>query len=285
LSTRLFLILTLALFSVSSTSIVIRYVAGVPALTLAFWRMLSASGMLWSYSRFTVLKPLSRANKIRIVFAGISLGLHFSFFFIGVRNTTIANATLFATTGPFFTTIFSLLLGQKIHRKIFIGLAFAIIGFIIIQGSDFNIGAKFLYGNLISLLSGFCIAVTYIFASKIREDTENVVYGRTLFFIASITIGLMAFAFGDSLFFFKKGDIIWLLFLGFVPSILGHNMLNYSIKYLSPTAVASVPLGEPIIASLFGYILFSEKLPLESLIGGPFILFGIFFIITGHNKG
>ena len=266
MSTRLFLILTLALFSVSSTSIVIRYVAGVPALTLAFWRMLSASGMLWSYSRFTVLKPLSRANKIRIVFAGISLGLHFSFFFIGVRNTTIANATLFATTGPFFTTIFSLLLGQKIHRKIFIGLAFAIIGFIIIQGSDFNIGAKFLYGNLISLLSGFCIAVTYIFASKIREDTENVVYGRTLFF-------------------FKKGDIIWLLFLGFVPSILGHNMLNYSIKYLSPTAVASVPLGEPIIASLFGYILFSEKLPLESLIGGPFILFGVFFIITGHNKG
>ena len=70
---------------------------------------------------------------------------------------------------------------------------------------------------------------------------------------------------------FEKTDLGWILFLGFVPSILGHNSLNYSIKYLSPTAIASVPLGEPIIASLLGFVIFSEPVPIESLISAPFI--------------
>ena len=37
--------------------------------------------------------------------------------------------------------------------------------------------------------------------------------------------------------------MFWFFFLGLVPSILGHNTLNYAVKYLSPTAVASIPLG------------------------------------------
>jgi len=284
LSLKLFLVLALALISVSSTSLVIRYVGSVPALTLAFWRMLSASGMLWGYSLAFPSGSLTNSNKKLIVFAGLSLGLHFAFFFIGVRNTSIANATLFATTGPFFTTLFSLFMGEKFKKKIYWGLGLASLGLIIIQGSSFSLDSKNLFGNLISLLSGLCIAFTFIFASKIRKNTKNVVYGRTLFFIASITIGVMALVLNDGLFDFKREHIVWLLFLGLVPSIFGHNMLNYSIKFLSPTAVASVPLGEPLIASFFAYFLFSESIPTEALIGGPFILLGIYFIITGHSK-
>ena len=104
------------------------------------------------------------------------------------------------------------------------------------------------------------------------------------FFIAAITIGLLTPLTGDSLLEFKLNQVVWLVFLGFVPSILGHNLLNYSIKFLSPTAVASVPLGEPLIASVFGYIIFSETIPKEAYIGGLIILIGIFFIIRGHNR-
>ena len=50
MSKRIYLILFIALISVSSTAVVIRYVELVPALTLAFWRMLSASLFLWCYS-------------------------------------------------------------------------------------------------------------------------------------------------------------------------------------------------------------------------------------------
>ncbi|HIE41981.1 MAG TPA: hypothetical protein EYP95_01845, partial [Nitrospinaceae bacterium] len=104
---RLGLILLLAMVSVSSTSLVIRSVATVPALVLAFWRMLTASGMLWSYSVIRPAGTLSSANKKRIIFAGIFLGCHFACFFLGVRNTSIANATLLGCMAPIFTVFIS----------------------------------------------------------------------------------------------------------------------------------------------------------------------------------
>ena len=269
--------------SVSTTSLVIRYVASVPALVLAFWRMFSASGMLWGYSKVFPSGGLTLKNRTRIIFAGFFLGLHFAFFFLSVRYTSIANSTLLANTGPFFTVIIALVLKQRLSRKIYFGLGVSMLGLVVVQGSSFQLQTTAIYGNSLAILSGLCIALTYVFASKIRQETDNVSYGRTLFLIAAVTIGVIALAYGDSLFSFKKEHVFWLLFLGFVPSILGHNMLNYSLKYLSPTAIASVPLGEPIIASIFGYFIFQESIPTGAFLGGPIILAGIYIILQGQN--
>ena len=276
------MILALALVSVSSTAVVIRYVELVPALTLAFWRMLSASFILWCYS---IKKPQSLIplnNKYKILFAGFFLGMHFALFFVGVRSTSVASATLLANTGPVFTSLISRFSGQRVPRSVVLGLLVSIFGIIFVQWSDFSAEGNNSWGNVFSLLSGFCIAMTYTFASEIRKDTENVLYGRSVFFIAAVTICAIAILSGVSIFSFSKNDIVWFIFLGIVPSILGHNMLNYCIKYLSPTAVASIPLGEPIIASALCYLLFFETVPISALLGAPFVFCGI--IITIKNS-
>ena len=131
-----------------------------------------------------------------------------------------------------------------------------------------------MWGDSISILSGFCAGLSYVFSAKIRKETRNTVYGRSLFFVAAVTIGIV----------FQKEHIVWLIFLGLVPSIMGHNMLNYAIKYLSPTTVASVPLGEPIIATILGYLIFAERVPFETILGGPVILCGIYIILKSYNE-
>lgn len=284
MTTRTYLLLVLALVSVSSSSLVVRYVASVPAITLAFWRMLTASGMLWAYSARFEQESLNKENRPRVILAGVFLGFHFIFFFIGVREVSIANATLLANTGPLFTSLFALIGGKPIHRHALIGLFCATIGVLIVQGSGFQLGQENIFGNLISLLSGLCIAITYMFASKIREKTNNVVYGRSLFLTASVCVALVALFFGYPLFGFTVEHLCWFLFLGLVPTIFGHNVLNYVIKFLTPTAIASVPLGEPIIASVFAYFLFSEVVPSGSFLGAPFIFFGIFLVLKKSLK-
>ena len=280
---RIYLVLLLALVSVSSTSLVIRHVAFVPALTLAFWRMLSASGLLWAYS---VKKPQSLIrieNRRQIVLAGFFLGLHFALFFVGVRNTSVASATLLANTGPVFTALLSWFIGQRVSKSVMLGLLLSVFGIVVVQWSEFGLENNNVWGNVFSLLSGFCIAMTYMFASQIRKTTENVLYGRSVFLVAAMTIGAVAMLSGVSVFDFDKNDVVWFLFLGIVPSILGHNMLNYSIKFLSPTAVASIPLGEPILASAFGYLLFLEKIPESAIFGAPIVFIGIIIIIKNST--
>jgi len=270
--------------AVSSTSLVVRYVPAAPALTLAFWRMITASGMLWGFSTLKNHYPLSRSNLKRVLIAGVFLGLHFASFFWGVRHTSIANATILANTGPFFTAIIGFLAGRRFEKKQYFGLFFSIIGVIIIQGAGLKIDPNKLAGNLISLFSGLCIAITYIYAEKIRIKTHNTVYGRSLFLIAGVTIFVIAVFYGENPLVFDKKHFIWFLFLGFVPSILGHNLLNFAIKYFSPTAVASIPLGEPIIASIFAYFLFAEQVPLEAVFGSPFVFVGIYLILNSEKK-
>ena len=280
---RIYLILLLALVSVSSTSLVIRHVAFVPALTLAFWRMLSASGLLWAYS---VKKPQSLIrieNRRQIALAGFFLGLHFALFFVGVRNTSVASATLLANTGPVFTALLSWFIGQRVSKSVMLGLLLSVFGIVVVQWSEFGLENNNVWGNVFSLLSGFCIAMTYMFASQIRKTTENVLYGRSVFLVAAVTIGAIAMLSGVSVFDFDKNDVVWFLFLGIVPSILGHNMLNYSIKFLSPTAVASIPLGEPVLASAFGYLLFLEKIPESAIFGAPIVFIGIIIIIKNST--
>ena len=257
--------------------------ATVPVLVLAFWRMFTASGMLWGFS---VAKPqgsLSLLNKKRIIFAGIFLGCHFACFFVGVRHTSIANATLLANMGPIFTLLIALAQGRKSNTMTYLGLGMAGVGAIIIQANDFSIlGGENFFGNSLALLSALFFALTYVVAEMIRVETENIVYGRTLFLVAAMTILVIAVLSGDSIFAFKPEHIVWLLFLGFVPTILGHNLLNYAIKYVTATAVSSVPLGEPIIASLFGFLLFSEVIPVGALMGGPIILIGVYIVLKNQ---
>ena len=279
MTVRIGLILLLAMVSVSSTSLVVRSVATVPALVLAFWRMFTASGMLWSYSVIRPAGKLSPINKKRIIFAGIFLGCHFACFFLGIRNTSIANATLLGCVAPIFTVFISIFQKKKINKMTYVGLIVAIVGGGIVQSGDISLNSANLFGNSIALLSALFLAITFVLAEEIRQETANVVYGRSLFFVASITVLFIAATAGDSILNFKPGDIPWFLFLGLVPSIFGHNLLNYAVKYITPTAVSSVPLGEPIIASLFGLLLFGEAIPFGALLGGPIVLIGVYIII------
>ena len=282
MTVRIGLILLLAMVSVSSTSLVVRSVATVPALVLAFWRMFTASGMLWSYSVIRPAGKLSPINKKRIIFAGIFLGCHFACFFLGIRNTSIANATLLGCMAPIFTVFISTFQKKKINKMTYVGLIIAIVGGGIVQSGDISLNSANLFGNSIALLSALFLAITFVLAEEIRQETDNVVYGRSLFFVASITVLLIATTAGDSILDFNIVDIPWFLFLGLVPSVFGHNLLNYAVKYITPTAVSSVPLGEPIIASIFALLLFGEAIPIGALLGGPIVLIGVYIIINNQ---
>ena len=102
-TTRLSFLLLIALFSVSSSSILVRYLPALPAIVIAFWRMALASAMFGGYNLFRPKGRLPSEHKKPIILAGIFLGLHFACFFSAVKLTTIANATLLGTLAPIFT--------------------------------------------------------------------------------------------------------------------------------------------------------------------------------------
>ena len=279
------LLLVVALLSVSSSSIIVRFLPDVSAVVIAFWRMGLASLILWAYSGFKNQGRLKSKWRLPVIIAGIFLGFHFAFFFSAVKLTKISNATLLGTTAPLFTLFIEVFFMKRRFPLITLfAILISILGVAIVHGFSVDFNSKEAKGNLLAVSCSACIALVFLIAEKVRKTTSTIIYRRHLFMIAAMTLIILSLIRGDRLFDFSGIDFIYFLALGFFPSILGHAILNYSIKFLPPSVVSSVPLGETIIASTAAYFIFFEPIPLNTAIGGTLTLTGL-FILNFRNRG
>ena len=271
-----FLLLTVALLSVSSSAWVVRILPDTNAITLAFWRMLLASAMVFIISYKNVLSFVP--NK-KMFLAGVFLGAHFALFFRSIQLTSIAEATLLGTTAPIFTEIYGFVFQKKSPVfMVVLGLfvAFVGAGVLVSQGSLSETGTL---GNIMAILCSIAMAFVLIVGKDIRKNVGVFEYTRWLFFFAACTLFVISLVVGVSVFSVSVEEFPWFVFLALVPTMIGHNIFYYLIKTLSTTTVAAVPLGEPVVSSLGALALFGEPVGLAVVLGGGITLFGVFLVV------
>lgn len=271
-----FVLLTIALFAVSSSAWVVRILPETNAITLAFWRMFLASALVFilSYKSVTNFVP----NK-KMVLAGVFLGIHFALFFRSVQLTSIAEATLLGTTAPIFTEIYGFIFQRKKPLGIVVfGLCVAFLGAgILVSQSSFS--ETSFTGNLFAVMCSVAIALVLIVGKNIRKNIGVFEYTRWLFFFAALTLLGISFFAEVSVFSFSKEEIPWFLFLAIIPTMVGHNIFYYLIKGLATTTVAAIPLGEPLVSSLGALVFFGEPIGLAVVVGGGITLVGVFLVV------
>jgi len=281
LKNKINFVLIFALLCVSTSSIIARLLPGVSAVVIAFWRLAIASIIIWAYTSFRRQLSIDKKHYKYYILSGLFLALHFAAFYGAIKLTSIANATLLGITAPIFTIIYEkLFLKKSIKPVVFIGFVIAGTGTLIITGSGLYLEDGSLFGKLLGLLAALCISLVYIIASNLRKYSNTILYTRTLYTLGALFLLLLSFAVSDNVFAVSSFQAKWLIVLGIVPTILGHSLLYFSIKFTSPTIVASVPIGEPIIASIFAWIIFSENILSATFFGGVFILVGVSLLVA-----
>jgi len=236
--------------------------------------------VLWIFSS---IKPQGKmnisSNYNKTMYAGILLGIHFALFFEAVKITKIANATFLGTLAPFFTLLIEFYILKRYYNKIILlGLFFTLMGSLIILGYQFNLESQYTIGNLYAVLCSVCLAIAFMIGEKVRKNENTIVYTRTLYLSAAFTLFIISLFSNEELIKHTFNEYLGLIFLGLVPTILGHNSIYYSMKYVSPTIAAAFPLGEPIIATIFAFFIFSESITPNIFIGGAVTLAGLILI-------
>ena len=59
--------------------------------------------------------------------------------------------------------------------------------------------------------------------------------------------------------------------------------MYYAIRYVSPTVVASTPMGEPVLASIMAWFLFQEAVGIATLIGGTITFIGLILLVQKNQ--
>ncbi len=283
MSFGIYFLLICSMFAVSTSPLIARYLNHLDPITISFWRMFIGAFILHIYSLFSNGKIyISKKNAIKTIYAGILLGLHFALFYgaIALLPNNIVNATVFGTLAPLFALMIEIYFGRKIRVNLILGLIIVLIGSFIMFVSDFSFSSDLTKGNILAILCSICFAFIFIFSEQVRKIDSSLNFSKFLFTYATITLLIIALFLKVPLLQFSLHDFWFLLFLGIVPTIIGHSVFYYLVKYFPPTVVASIPLGEPFIASIFAYFIFpGQILNQYIIIGGLITLIGLFIII------
>ncbi len=272
-------ILVAGVAAISSSAVLIRLAEAQPAV-IAFYRLFFATLMLapWAWQQSREQK-LSFKQLLLGLGAGVFLALHFLLWMTSLEHTSVASSVVLVTTQPLFVFLFSILfLQEKPTSGMWLGLLLALLGSVVVVFIGADGGESRLFGNLLALGGAVMMAAYFMVGRQLRKDLPLALYSAVVYGSSSLILALFILISG--LPWSGYAPQTWLVFvlLAFVPTILGHNSLNWALKYLPATMVSVVILGEPLGASLLAVLILKEIPTGLEILGSLLTLTGIFLV-------
>ena len=264
----------------STAAIMIRLAqVSTPSMVIAAWRLTLATLILTPvviFSRRDELKRLSRRDMLMLILSGTFLAIHFATWISSLAYTTVAAAVVLVSTSPIFVALAShFLFREKLTRNIVVGLITAIGGSVLIGLGDACNSAHQLLGDMLALTGGAAGAAYLLIGTRMRPKMSLLAYVYPVYGTAAVLLMAAVPLMGLPVMAGEASAWMWLLLMALGPQIVGHSMINWSLKYLSATFVTIVILGEPIGSSILAWWLLDEKPTLLIILGGLLILAGI----------
>ncbi len=222
---------------------------------------------------------MAKKTLLLCVCSGVSLGLHFVTYFESVKNTSLAASSVLVNLEVIFVALATVLIfKRKLSAKAWLAVLLAFGGAVIIALSDTGSGGSSgnaLLGDALALVSaGFMGTYTLLGAVCRRRGVTTTVYTCLVYFMAMVTVLLLILATGTPLFGYGTVNFWASLGMAVFPTLLGHSVFSWCLKYLPPALVSTMRQMDPLCAALWGFLVFGERPGILVLVGGVIIICG-----------
>jgi len=270
--------LLVAVVAISFGSILVR-LAHAPALAVAFYRMAFAALLLAPVALRGGLDAwpgLAWRSRLLIAASGLALALHFATWIASLTYTSVSASVLLVNTAPLLTLVLSWIFLHEAPSLGAVGaLVVALGGVALIASDDFGRGTSALTGDLLALAGAASLSVHHVLGRGLRGALPLGPYVLSVWTIAALVLALLALLSGTPLGGLPRHALVILLALAVVPTVIGHGLINRSLRVLPATTVGLFLLGEPVGASALAFVLFHEAPSLRVLGGGALILLAL----------
>jgi len=259
-----------------------------PVLAIAFWRCLIGSGItgVWVIARrWSSLGALTRREIRLTVIAGVFLGLHFATWIPSLTLTTIAASTALVATQPIWAALIARAMGVRISSRVWIGIAIAFSGVIVLTGVDLSVDPAHLWGDALALVGAVFSAAYVSVAERVRKTVDTSTMTFVLYAVSALTILPLVFIFGQQLVGFDAQAWALILAVTLGAQLLGHSMMTRVLSSTSATVVSLAILFEMPGATLVAAIWLGQVPPLALLPAAALILAGLAIVIKAADRG
>ena len=278
------LIVLLGVAGVSLSAVFVRW-STAPSLVLAFYRMAFSALLLVPavLARRAEFQAIRRRELLLSLLSGAFLGIHFACYFESLRWTSIAAAVVLVDTEVLFVALASVLvLRKKLSGRAWAAVLLAFGGSVTVALADTAAGSDALRGNLFALTGSVCMAVYTMLGAVCRRALSTTVYTTLVYTAAAGTVLAAAVAGGQALTGWGPVNLLAGLGMAVFCTLLGHSVFSWGLKYLPPAFISTTNLLEPVLASIWGLLLFGEQPGLLVVLGGGMILLGIALYSRGE---
>lgn len=263
-------------------------VTAAPVLAIAFWRCLIGSGLtgVWVIARrWSSLGALTSRELRLTVIAGVFLGLHFATWIPSLTLTTIAASTALVATQPIWAALIARATGVRITSRVWIGIAIAFSGVIVLTGVDLFVDPAHLWGDALALVGAVFSAAYVSVAERVRKTVDTSTMTFVLYAVSAVTILPLVFIFGQQLVGFDAQAWALILAVTLGAQLLGHSMMTRVLSSTSATVVSLAILFEMPGATLVAAIWLGQVPPLALLPAAALILAGLVIVIKAADRG
>jgi drug/metabolite transporter (DMT)-like permease len=280
--------MAIGLLAVATSGPLVAASAAVPALAIAFWRNGMAAAVLLPWTlvrRRHELAALDARERRLALLAGLMLALHFGTWIPSISYTSVASATALVATQPAWAAIISTVRGERVAGRVWLGIAVAMLGALLLTGADLTVSGDALLGDGLALLGGVFAAGYMTAGSEVRRSVTTTTYTTLCYSTTAVLLLGVCLIGRQSLAGYDGRDWARLVALTAGAQLLGHSLFNVVLKRVSPTLVSLAILfeipGAALIAALF---VAGQHVPLLAIPAAALLVAGLAIVISSGQR-
>jgi drug/metabolite transporter (DMT)-like permease len=280
------ILLLISVIAISFAAIFVKW-SDAPPTILSMYRMYLACVLLLPmvYINRNQFLKLSKKDWLLLFIAGVFLALHFALWFGSLKLTTVASSTIILCLQPIIALLGGFLIyKERTNFSTILAIGISIIGVVMVGWGDFGHSNKsVIIGDILSFLSVIAIVGYLLIGQNNVKRISHWVYSFFVFLFAAISLNIYHVIFGFPIIGYDSKEWGIFILLAIFPTI-AHVIYNFLLNYVNTTTISMSILGEPIGATILAVILLGEPIVTLQIVGGFFVLIGVFLFLIQQNK-
>jgi len=250
----------------------------------AFWRVALAIPFLWLWAHLSE-RGVPRHGPLPskpIALAGFFFAGDLAVWHVSILFTSVANSTLLANFAPIFVTLGGwLILRQRVTRLFLAGLVLALVGATVLIGPNLAAGGRALVGDTLGVATAMFYGAYMLAIAFARGSASTAAIMARSTTVTAILLLPLALAMPGT--FLPQSAAGWLPLFGLalVCQSGGQSLIAYAMKTLPASFSAVSLLVQPVLATLYAWVILAEPIGMTQAIGAAIILAGIYLARRG----
>ncbi|QDP39406.1 DMT family transporter [Radiobacillus deserti] len=279
------LLLTFCVIAISFAAIFVKW-SDAPATIISMYRMYLACVLLLPVLWFkrADISRLTQKDWLFLALSGVFLGMHFALWFGSLKLTTVASSTIILSLQPIIALIGGYIFyKERVSMSMITTIVMSIIGVAIIGWGDFGLSPEVILGDFLSFLCVIAVVCYLLIGQNKVKTISHWVYSFFVFLFAGMALSIFNLVADIPMTGYSSRE--WGIFalLAIFPTA-AHVIYNSLLKYMNTATISMTILGEPVGATILAAILLNEEIVGMQIVGGIFVLFGVFLFLTQQRK-